>query len=163
MPAEELVKADTTKSKVIDPLRPAKAAFYSAILPGMGQVYNKRYWKVPLVYGAIGTSLYFYLDSDKKYRIYRNELKARYSGYGDPDLAYLDDDRLINVQKLYRKNREYSALFIGLFYVLQIVEANIDAHLKQFNVSDDLSVAPDVYQTDIYSKPNVGLTLSYKF
>ena len=60
---------DTLKSTSnnIDPLTPAKAAFFSAILPGLGQAYNKKYWKIPLVYGAIGTSLYFYLDSNKKY------------------------------------------------------------------------------------------------
>jgi hypothetical protein len=57
---------DTLKSNDIDPLTPAKAAFYSAVLPGLGQAYNKKYWKIPLVYGAIGTSVYFYVDSKKK-------------------------------------------------------------------------------------------------
>ena len=61
---------DPLKSNNIDPLTPAKAAFYSAVLPGLGQAYNKKYWKIPLVYGAMGTSLYFYLDSNKKYNQY---------------------------------------------------------------------------------------------
>ena len=67
-----LVVKDTSKLQEIDPLTPAKAAFYSAILPGLGQAYNKKYWKIPLVYGAIGTSLYFYIDNNKKYHDYRD-------------------------------------------------------------------------------------------
>ena len=55
---------DSLKSINIDPLTPAKAAFYSAVLPGLGQAYNKKYWKIPFVYVAIGTSLYFYIDSN---------------------------------------------------------------------------------------------------
>ena len=55
-------------SRALDPLRPAKAAFYSAVLPGLGQAYNKKYWKIPIVYGAIGTGLYFYLDNNKLYK-----------------------------------------------------------------------------------------------
>lgn len=160
---DALAQADTVKSAPIDPLRPAKAAFYSAIVPGLGQVYNKRYWKVPLVYGAIGTSMYFYSDSNTKYKRYRDAYKRRLAGYQDDQYQYLDDDRLIAGQRFYKRNREYSTLFVVVFYVLQIVEANIDAHLKQFNVSDDLSLAPDVYQNDINSKPVVGLTFSFKF
>jgi hypothetical protein len=160
---EALAVADSTKSEPIDPLRPAKAAFYSAILPGLGQVYNKRYWKVPLVYGAIGTSLYFYSDSNSLYKKTRNAYKRRLAGYNDDEYQYLDNTRLISAQKQFKKNREYSMLFVVGFYVLNIVDANIDAHLKQFNVSEDLSLAPDVYQNDINSKPVVGLTLTYKF
>lgn len=55
----KIILNDTLKSEKIDPLRPAKAPFYSAVLPGLGQIYNKKYWKISLVYGAIGTSAYF--------------------------------------------------------------------------------------------------------
>lgn len=160
---EELAKADTISRGPIDPLRPAKAAFYSAIVPGLGQAYNKSYWKVPLVYGAIGTSMYFYSDNNTQYKRYRDAYKRRISGYNDDNYQYLDNNRLISAQRLYKRNREYSLLFAVGFYVLQIVEANIDAHLKQFNVSNDLSIAPDVFQSERQSKPNVGLTINYKF
>jgi len=66
---DKIVLKDSLKSETIDPLRPAKAAFYSAVLPGLGQIYNKKYWKIPLVYGAIGTSTYFYIDNQKKYNL----------------------------------------------------------------------------------------------
>ena len=65
-----IVAKDTLKSAEIDPLRPTKASFYSAILPGLGQAYNKKYWKIPIVYGAIGTSLYFYIDNNTNIESY---------------------------------------------------------------------------------------------
>ncbi|MEK8179681.1 DUF5683 domain-containing protein [Flavobacterium buctense] len=158
-----LVVTDTTKMKEIDPLTPAKAAFYSAILPGLGQAYNKKYWKIPIVYGAIGTSMYFYLDNNKKYHSYRDAYKRRLAGFNDDQYQYLDDSRLVQAQRFYQRNRDLSLLVTIGFYVLNIVDANVDAHLIQFNVSDKLSVAPDVYQNEFTAKPNIGLTLNYKF
>lgn len=158
-----LVANDTIKSDEINPLAPAKAAFYSAILPGLGQAYNKKYWKIPLVYGAIGTSLYFYADNNKKYHQYRDAYKRRLAGYNDDEFQYLDDTRLIEAQKYYERNRDLSMLVTVAFYILNIVDANVDAHLMQFNVNDRLSLAPDVYQNEINYKPNVGLTFNYRF
>ena len=158
-----LVVKDTTKLQEIDPLTPAKAAFYSAILPGLGQAYNKKYWKIPLVYGAIGTSLYFYLDNNKKYHQYRDAYKRRLEGYNDDDYQFLDESRLIAGQKFYRRNRDLSALFVVGFYVLNIIDANVDAALIQFNVNERLSVRPEIYPADVTFKPNVGLTFNYHF
>jgi Family of unknown function (DUF5683) len=157
-----IIAKDTIKNAEIDPLTPAKAAFYSAILPGLGQAYNKKYWKIPIVYAAMGTSLYFYLDSNKKYHSYRDAYKQRLAGEVD-QYDYLDTSRLIAGQKFYQRNRDLSLLVTVAFYILNIVDANVDAHLIQFNVSDKLSLAPDVYQNDFTSKPNVGLSFNYKF
>ena len=151
------------KSNDIDPLTPAKAAFYSAILPGLGQAYNKKYWKIPLVYGAIGTSLYFYLDSQKKYNSFRNAYKRRLEGFTDDKYSYLDDSRLISAQKFYQRNRDLSSLFVVGFYVLNIIDANVDAALLQFNVDENLSLKPSLYQNDLTAKTNLGLTLNYNF
>ena len=158
-----LVVKDTTKLQEIDPLTPAKAAFYSAILPGLGQAYNKKYWKIPLVYGALGTSLYFYLDNNKKYHQYRDAYKRRLEGYNDDDYQFLDESRLIAGQKFYQRNRDLSALFVVGFYVLNIIDANVDAALIQFNVNERLSVRPEIYPADVTFKPNVGLTFNYHF
>ncbi|MNQ31761.1 DUF5683 domain-containing protein [Flavobacterium sp. MDT1-60] len=158
-----LVVKDTTKLQEIDPLTPAKAAFYSAILPGLGQAYNKKYWKIPLVYGAIGTSLYFYIDNNKKYHDYRDAYKRRLEGYNDDDYQFLDESRLIAGQKFYQRNRDLSALFVVGFYVLNIIDANVDAALIQFNVNERLSVRPEIYPADVTFKPNVGLTFNYHF
>nr|WP_232505681.1 DUF5683 domain-containing protein [Flavobacterium crassostreae] len=160
-----LIIKDTLKttSRSIDPLTPAKAAFYSAILPGLGQAYNKKYWKIPLVYGAMGTSLYFYLDSNKKHNQYRDAYKRRLEGYKDDAFSNLDDSRLIAAQKFYQRNRDLSALITVGFYVLNIIDANVDAALLQFNVDQNLSVKPVLYSNDVTFKTNVGLTLNYCF
>lgn len=159
-----LIAKDTTLLQEIDPLTPAKAAFYSAILPGLGQAYNKKYWKIPLVYGAIGTSMYFYLDSNKKYREVRNEYKRRLEGYeGEEKFKRLDNSRLINAQKVYQRNRDLSALFVIGFYALNIIDANVDAALIQFNVNERLSLKPEIYPADVTFRPNVGLTFNYNF
>ena len=158
-----LIAKDTIKSNDIDPLTPAKAAFYSAILPGLGQAYNKKYWKIPIVYGAIGVSMYYYIDSNTKYNQYRDAYKRRLEGYTDDEYSYYDNDRLISAQKFYQRNRDLSALFVVGFYVLNIVDANVDAALIQFNVNENLSVRPDVYMNDVTSKANVGLTFNYNF
>jgi hypothetical protein len=157
------VAKDTLKAQEIDPLKPSKAAFYSAILPGLGQAYNKKYWKIPIVYGAIGTSLYFYIDNSKKYHSYRDAYKRRMLGFNDDQYQYLDDSRLIQAQRFYQRNRDLSLLVTVGFYILNIVDANVDAHLMQFNVSDKLTLQPDVYTNEINYKPNLGLTFNYKF
>jgi hypothetical protein len=158
-----LIAKDTLKSIDIDPLTPAKAAFYSAILPGLGQAYNKKYWKIPIVYGAIGVSLYYYIDSNKLYHQYRDAYKRRLEGFNDDQFSYLDESRLISAQKFYQRNRDLSALFVVGFYVLNIIDANVDAALIQFNVNENLSMRPDVYMNDVTLKANVGLTFNYNF
>ncbi len=159
----DLVAKDTIKSNDIDPLTPAKAAFYSAVIPGLGQAYNKKYWKIPLVYAGIGTSLYFYIDSKKKYQDFREAYKRRLEGYTDDEYSYLDTSRLIAGQKFYQRNRDFSALFVLGFYVLNIIDANVDAALKQFNIDDNLSLKPRIYPDNRTLKTNVGLTLNYNF
>ena len=156
-------KSDTLVIKEIDPLRPTKASFYSALLPGLGQAYNKKYWKLPIVYGAIGTSLYFYINNNKKYNNYRDAYKRRLQGFNDDEYQYLDDSRLIEAQRFYQRNRDLSLLVTFAFYVLNIVDANIDAHLAQFNVNDKLSFQPEVYPNEINYKLNMGISLNYKF
>ncbi|MHC0444234.1 DUF5683 domain-containing protein [Flavobacterium sp. 3-218] len=161
----KIVLNDTLKSVEIDPLRPAKAAFYSAVLPGLGQIYNKKYWKLPLVYGAIGTSTYLYIDNQKKYNLYRDEYKNRLEGKkSDSDyMARLSESQLITAQKQFQRNRDLSALFMVGFYVLNIIDANIDAALSQFNVDERLAFKPAVIKNDITAENDFGFALNYTF
>ncbi len=153
------------EKKAINPLSPSKAAFYSAILPGLGQAYNKKYWKIPLVYAALGTGIYFYVDNNKNYNRYRRAYKRRLAGFNDDEFQNIvtDNDALIDAQEFYQRNRDLSLLLTVVAYVLNIVDANVDAHLLQFNVSDDLSVRPHIDQNDIDFNRNLGLTLNFKF
>jgi hypothetical protein len=160
---EALIIKDTIrKSSNMNVLAPAKAAFYSAVFPGMGQVYNKKYWKLPIVYGAIGTTIYFYINNNRKYHLYRDAYKRRLEGFTDDEFSYLDNSRLIAAQKFYQKNRDLSALLTGLFYILNIVEANVDAHLMNFNVNDKLTVKPDLFRDQYTAKENLGICLTLK-
>lgn len=183
--AQESAKVNTLQVKAVennaskvkqitwntDPLSPAKAAFYSAILPGLGQIYNKSYWKVPLVYGAIGTGVYFYIRNTKEFDRYQSAYKRRLAGYTDDEFygnrgdgqPRLSTDGLRRAQQFYRRNQELSLLITVGLYALNIIEANVDAHLKQFNVDENLSLEPFIQSNEINAKPQFGITLSYKF
>ena len=157
------IVADTIIRKPIDPLAPARAAFYSAIVPGLGQAYNKKYWKIPIVYGAIGTGVYFYTTNNQEYHRYRDAYKLRLKGLNDEFKGQYSDATLINAQRTFQRNRDLSLIITVGLYVLNIVEANVDAHLRQFNVDDNLSFQPEIYPTDINQIQNVGLTMTYRF
>ncbi|WP_438965705.1 DUF5683 domain-containing protein [Flavobacterium sp.] len=162
-----VLKANDTISVEINPLAPSKAAFFSAILPGLGQAYNKKYWKIPIVYGALSISVYNYVDQNKKYNGFRDEYKKRIDGTSlyENDSFYGDfsDDSVLRAQRFHQRNRDMSLLFTSLIYILNIVDANVDAHLMQFNVNDNLSFKPDVRMNEFNTNANVGLLLKYNF
>ncbi len=161
-----LKAADTTKS-TINPNAPAKAAFYSALVPGLGQAYNKKYWKIPIVYIGLGSGLYFYTWNQKKYQGFRDEYKKRLAGtsLGKEDSTYgsYSDDQLIRGQKFHQRNRDLSAFIMAGIYLLNIIDANVDAHLMQFNVNDNLSLKPELNQNEIDNNFNYGVKLTYNF
>lgn len=145
---------------------PVKATVYSALLPGAGQVYNRKYWKVPVIYAAFAGLGYLAKWNDDRYDTYRTAYRYRIDGnpetidnftdvYSDTDLKLLRD--------YYRRNRDLSLIFAGLVYVLNIVDASVDAHLFYFDVSDNLSmnITPSVVP---YNKTTLtGVNLSLKF
>ncbi|TRZ43581.1 DUF5683 domain-containing protein [Robertkochia solimangrovi] len=168
-------KDSIARSKPINPLSPAKAAFYSAILPGLGQIYNKSYWKVPLVYGAIGTGMYFYISNTNEYNRYRDAYKSRLAGFendefydinnsgivsGSPDVS---DAALRDAQEYYQRNRDLSLLITIGLYALNIIDANVDAHLKQYNISDELTFKPYIQQNQNTAVTSYGLSLNFNF
>ncbi|MCB0423016.1 MAG: hypothetical protein KDD13_00110 [Mangrovimonas sp.] len=166
-PSEEettkVVIVDSVSVNDIDPLAPSRAAFYSAILPGLGQAYNKKYWKIPIVYAALGTSMYFYIDNNNQYKRYRNAYKQRLAGIEDEFYGRVTDDGLRRAQTTLRRNKEISLLVTIGFYVLNIIDANVDAHLQQFNVDDNLSFEPVYERSPIDGSNNFGLGLNFKF
>jgi len=112
----------------------------------------------------MGTGIYFYSRNNTKYHQYRDAYKRRLAGYNDDEFQYLDDTRLIAGQRFYQRNRDISVIVTVAFYVLNIVDANIDAHFSQFNISNELSLRPDINLNEIDNKHNnVGLTLNYQF
>ncbi len=155
------IKADTiVYHNNINILAPAKAAFYSAVLPGLGQAYNKQYWKIPLVYAGIGTGGYFYMFYNNEYKRYRQAYFDRQNGLQDEFPQYTENV-LIKAQEYYRRQRDTAMLLTILAYVLNIIDANVSAHLKQWNVNDDLSFKP--VQLSVFEKPAFGLQMNISF
>mgnify|MGYP006909075368 FL=1 len=146
-----------------NPLAPSKAAFYSAVVPGLGQVYNKKYWKIPIIYAGMAAGIYFYKQQDDDYDRFRNAYKRRLAGYTDDEFQGISDDRLINAQKSAQKNKSISLIVTVAFYLLNIVDANVDAHLRQYEVSEDLSLQPNFDYNQFNARPQYGMSLTYRF
>lgn len=150
--------------KPYNALAPAKAAFLSAVLPGLGQAYNGKYWKIPIVYAALGTSIYFYVARNKEYHRFRDAYKRRLAGYKDDEYqGLLTNETLIEAQKYFQQQKELFLLVTIGIYVLNIIDANVDAHLQQFNVSKDLSFKPAMNRSVITGDNNYGLSLNFEF
>jgi hypothetical protein len=156
------------KSNEFNPLSPAKASFYSAVLPGLGQAYNGKYWKVPIVYAALGTGVYFYVWNDKNYNTYRDAFKLRHNGKPDDydgvdGRPFLSTSTLESAQSSYKSDRDLSLLITIGLYVLQIIEASVNAHLLQHNVDDNLSFRPELIKNKVTNKTIVGASFNFKF
>jgi hypothetical protein len=148
----------TTSAQEYGEKIPKRAALYSAILPGSGQVYTKKYWKVPVIYGGLITSAYYINESNDLFQLYKSTYLNRLDGNFTDNLNYSDSD-LRTLTEHYRRNREVSALLFTLTYILNIVDASVNAHLFDYDVSEDLSLH---IQPVYFSKENAsGISLSF--
>lgn len=170
-PLENVIINDHIRPpSVIDVLAPTKAAFFSAVLPGLGQAYNKKYWKIPIVYAALGTGVYFYLDNSKEFDRYRDAYKSRLAGFetdefygpisGSPKIS---SEGLVRAQRTLRRNKELSLLITVGLYALNIIDANVDAHLLQYNIDENLALKPHFNYDEFENTSNLGLSLNFKF
>jgi hypothetical protein len=151
---------------------PRTAAIRSAILPGLGQIYNKKYWKLPIVYGALGITGFIFLDNIKTYKEYRFAYAARYKAEQAPPLQDSTEyNQLKEIYKLispesiraarnrFRQYVDYSALFFIVFWGLNVVDATVDAHLKSFDVSPDLSLQIKPGHSEMAGTNGISLVL----
>jgi hypothetical protein len=147
---------------------PRKALLYAAILPGMGQVYNKKYWKLPLVYGgfiSIGYGINFY---NQLYKEYKHELFINLEqGFGEneirPDTRTTTRGYRVAVDRA-KRERDFMIILMGGMYLLQIIDAHVDAHLKEFDLNPDLqvSVEPMMEQNSLIGR-QTGVSLVIRF
>lgn len=147
---------------------PAKATFFSMALPGLGQAYNKKYWKVPLAWAAIATPLYFALDQRSKFEDFKSAYAKRVDDNPESvDTKYINvysNENLLSLIDFHRKNRDLLFVLTGVGYALNILDAAVDAHLFYFDVGDDLTA--DIRPTFQYAGPRLmvpSVTLSLKF
>ncbi len=153
---------------------PHKASMYSAVLPGLGQAYNGKYWKIPIIYGGftgLGAMVVFY---DKGYVRYRTAFHYRTDGNPVTIDEFADDPRytpeiLTSFKDFYRRQRDQSIIFMFAFYALNIIDATVDAHFLNFNVSEDLSFRlepagePFLAESFYQNQNTIGLRWSIKF
>lgn len=156
---------------------PNKATFYSAILPGLGQVYNKQYWKVPIIYAGFGGLIYYANYNNYVYNKYKDayDIKLRIE---NGELGLEDEDKYPNNPSTqirgwkdsWHRYRDLTYIGIGLLYVIQIIDADVDAHLFNYEVTEDLSMRFDpiilenkTFSTSTSSSSTIGLRCSITF
>lgn len=143
---------------------PHKATMYSAIIPGLGQAYNKKYWKIPIIYASAGTFIYFFNHNNDEYNRFKNAYYDMENGVIDQYEVYTSSEVLKKIKDNYRRNRDYNVIALSAIYILNIVDATVDAHLFNYNVSDDLSLRVEPSVVRDFSNQNVlGFKCSFKF
>jgi len=162
--------ADSVKKKKQHEYNPGKAALRSAIIPGWGQVYNRKYWKVPIVYGALGTTAGIFFYNLKNYRDTRFAYRVKYNmrvNFTDSALYSqikdvlkpLSESSLRSYRDQFRRDIDYSAVFFLIMWGLNVVDAAVDAHLKSFDVSPDLSLRIKPGRSEIAGTTGLSLVL----
>ena len=157
---------------------PRKATLYSAVCPGLGQIYNHKYWKLPIIWAAVGIPAYTYFYNKGWYEKCQYALSVlnNYTLIGDtvpnsimnkvnpqlrPFITNSDDNDLRNYRNEFRQNEDYSILFFLLFWGLQIVDATVDAHLKYFDISDQLTMQLQTPSENMLPAHSTGVSLAF--
>lgn len=148
-----------------DYLTPSRAAFYSAVVPGLGQIHTRRYWTLPLIYGGLATSVYVYLEQREAMMVYRNAYKQRIrNDFTDQYANRIPlNSQLLKGMEFHRRNRDFSLMWFFGIYLLNVLDANVGAHLLQFNVDDRLTLKPFIEQNAIFADPQAGIAFQIKF
>jgi hypothetical protein len=144
--------------------QPRKALLYAAVLPGMGQIYNKKYWKVPLVYGGFAFITSVAVIYNQRYEKYKNELFYVLENPSSTSPSGYTEEQLRTLTDAYRRQRDFFIILDAFWYILQMVDAHVDAHLKEFDLNPQLkvSLAPSVQQNYLSGR-STGLSLTLKF
>jgi len=146
---------------------PRKATIYAIVLPGLWHVYNKKYWKLPIVYGAIGGCLTAAIINNNEYTASKDELLFRKHNSRNLNSDYNNytDAQLLELTNYSRKWRDNMIIFTSVAYMLSVVDANVDAHLFNFNVDENLAlnVMPYTYYSRDINAPVAGLSFKLSF
>ena len=169
-----LTQDDPVQTASIKNSHSPKKATLLAFIPGAGQAYNHKYWKMPIVYAGFGVTTYFAITNGKDYRLYRDAydykmgIKTDVSQQAIDESAKYTEDNLITLRDYYRSNMELSWIITAAWYILQIIDANVDAHFFYYDLGDDLTlhVEPQFNTINEFNfgyGNNIGLTLKLNF
>lgn len=158
------IQAANAPAKTLQ-FNPTKAGLYSAVLPGLGQYYNRKYWKIPIVWGAIGTGVGVTIYNQRQYDRYRNAFLAELNGqeHEFSSVPGITKQALGRAQDRVKRQRDYAIAVTALIYVLNIVDAVVDAHLYEGRKDPDLALSPAVIQDELSGKQAVALGVRYRF
>lgn len=147
---------------ILLPKDPKKATLLSALLPGAGQVYNGKTWKVPILYAGILTDLYFVQYNHRRYTNFKEALFAL--DKGEPNqFPSLNRASLVRNVDYWRQNRDLTLLLLLGIYALNLVDANVDAHLSGFDISEDLALQVAPHLGTVSASNSLGLSLTLRF
>jgi hypothetical protein len=149
---------------------PTKATLMSTFLPGLGQIYNKKYWKVPIIYAGFGVMTYLIVFNTNYYLTYKCAYIEASNGdsagnYSDIVKKYTKDG-ILSSREYYRRNLEITIIFTAIWYALNILDATVDAHLFTYNINKDISlhVEPTLIRSSMLSRDfSSGVRLCLKF
>ena len=151
---------------------PKKATNKSAILPGLGQAYNKQYWKIPLVYGVLSVPVATYVYNNDLYAKTKFAYEARIKEANgdnsnvikiDPTLKNLSAGSLQSYRNVFRKNRDYSIMWFIIAWGINVVDASVSGHLKEFDVSNNLVIQMAPMKSDAYQQAGLSLQFKWKY
>ena len=132
-----------TDTLAVNKHSPKKASIFSAVIPGLGQAYNHKYWKIPVIYAGITAFTYFAIDNNKQYLIYKQAYKYRTDTSAatiDQFVNILTTQNLLDEKDRWRKYRDMCIIGGFAFYILNIIDANVDANLFNYEINEDLSI-----------------------
>lgn len=145
----------------------AKSTIYSLLLPGLGQLYNGEFWKVPIYWGLMAGSIHFVVDNNTQYQRWKRTYDLATSDDPDVEKPPQSAENAKYYRDAYRRLRDYSILATAIAYLLQVIDANVFAYMQDFEVNDEISmkVAPSVIPMGDYalSTPAVGMSIGLKF
>lgn len=136
-----------------------KATLLSTAFPGLGQIYNKKYWKLPILYGGLGASVFFIVDNNQQYNLYLDAFYTRIDSDPDNDqfVNIYSESQLIELQNIYRRWRDLSIIVTVAVYALNVLDAYVDAHLFNYNIDDNLSLKWEPSIFNFNGQPTMGV------
>ncbi len=170
---DKIILVDSSSTFVVDDnikidssnyRNPKIAVYLSTFVPGAGQIYNGKYWKLPIVYGALGGGGYYFYTQNILYQTSLENLVILQNDSRIPDIDGYTADALKTMKDKYRRNRDLTGFILIVLWGFNIMDAFVDAHFSTFDISDDLSLHAKPYlMNSLISKPSIGLKLTINF
>lgn len=158
--ATPFIESFTTVSKIDY----NKATMYAAVLPGLGKIYNKQYWKIPIVYGGFIMFAHYINQNNNLYHAFKNAYRAEIDNNPNtinPYPQFVRSSLQRNAER-FKRNRDFVMIWMGIFYLINIVETHVAAHLREFEVNDDLTIKirPGLFSASQFSTYSIGFSIT---